>query len=358
MGLSLNQHKAAITKRTIAKFSDATTPEYALGGFFPSKTTTEKMVSIEVRRNKRLIAADVQRGTRGNVNNFDRYSEKLYVPPFFKESFNFVDLDVYNVTFGQQTDPSPNQALSLINGATEHLLLLKQKIEGSKELQRSQVIQTGIVTMINGDNVDFKRNADSIPDLGAGNYWADSGVNPITSIEEGIKFIRQEGKSTSRRFNLILGGQAYTDLVNNPKFKELADIRNYNIITLGNNVFENRMGMNYQLSLVVKNGQLDIWTYDEFYENADGSYTEFIDQKNAVLLPQDFIGHHAHAGVPNILRDTTNAEFPEWIMQTAAEYNINNYVDPANLAHWFDVYSAPLAIPVSVDRMWCGKVVA
>lgn len=358
MGLTLNQHKENITKKVIGRFSDSVAPKSGLSVWFPSETSTSKQVSIEVERNRALIAVDVKRGTEGNLNTFENGTEKVYVPPFYKERFNFADIDVYERTFGAGSNPGVNDYASMLRTAGSKLNVLRNKIERAKEKQRAEALQTGIVTMVNGDSVDFKRQADSLVDLGAGNYWDAADTNPITDLEEGIKFIRQEGKSGSRSYDVIMGASVLGAFMNNAKIKESADLRHIKVLEIGTTRFEDATGLNFHGRLSLKNGNVDIWTYDDFYEDADGNNSEYISDNNVVLLPRDFVGKHAHAGVPAIIRDKQNAEFPEWISQVAAEYYINNYVDARAASHMFEIMSAPLAIPFSVDRVWTAKVLA
>jgi len=356
MAITLNQHQSNITKQIIGRFSDKVAPKLGLSVWFPSTTTNSKQVSIEVRRNRALIAADVKRGTSGNLNEFGKGTEKIYVPPFYKEKFDLAALDVYERTFGQNMQPGENEYVNMLSQADEKLGALKEKIDRSKELQRSQALQTGIVTMNNGDNVDFRRKADSIVDL-SGTPWSGA-ANPITDIEEGIKFIRQEGKSASRSYDLIMGASVVGAFMSNAKIVESADLRHIKVLDIGTTKFEDATGLNFHGRLSLKNGNVDLWSYDDFYENDDESYSGYIDDKNVVLLPRDFIGKQAHAGVPAIIRDKSNAEFPKWISQVAAEYYINNYVDDQHAAHIFEILSASLAVPFSVDRVWTAKVLA
>lgn len=359
MAITLNQHKEHVTKKIIGRFNDYTAPKLGLSTFFKSETTTSKEVSIEVERNRNLIAVDVERGTAGKHNNFDRHTEKIYTPPFFKEKFNFSELDVYNRTFGEGLSPNATDYVRMIRTADQKLRILQAKIDRAKELQRAQALQTGIVQMKNGDNIDFKRKASSIVDLGAGNYWDGvTGQTILNDISEGVKFVRQEGKSVSRMYDFVMGAEVLGTITGNEDIQKMLDNRNLNIGAIGTTQFNDVTGFNYHGRLSLKNGTIDLWTYDDTYELDNGTHKQYIDENKAVLLPRDFVGKHAHAGVPAIIRDKANAEFPQWIKQIAAEYYINNYVDPKITAHMFDISSAPLAIPFSVDRIWTVQALA
>ena len=41
-----------------------------------------------------------------------------------------------------------------------------------------------------------------------------------------------------------------------------------------------------------------------------------------------------------------------------SEMHLDNYIDQVKMAHWFRLRSAPLAIPVSIDRIFTYQVLA
>jgi hypothetical protein len=358
MAITLNQHKQAITSRIIATFSDAMPPKMGLSGFFPSETTSDKQVGIEIERNRQLVAVDVQRGTDANMNNFSQYTEKLYEPPMYLEGFNFADLDRYNVTFGERNNPSASDAFNMINQANRKLTILRSKIERAIEKQRAQALQTGIVQLKNGDNIDYKRKAASIPVLSGTDVWNDAGSNPLTDLETGCKFIREEGLSAGSTINAIMGRDAFREFMNNAAVKDQADIRRIDRVNLGFPQLNNVTGLGFHGQVSVYDFVVNIWTYSDTYEEIGGAKTPYIDVKNVVLIAEDFEARTAFAGVPAIIRDLSNAEYPEYIQQQEAEFYINNYVDPTKKAHMFDIGSAPLAIPVSIDRVYTVQVLA
>ncbi len=359
--ITLNQHRENITKKIIGRFSDTMPVKPGLSIWFPSETTAAKQVSIEVERNAGLIAVDVERGTEGNLNTFGKSTEKIYIPPYFNEMFNFSDLDVYQRTFGQGVDPRVSDYKSMILTANTKLNILRNKIERAKQLQRAQALQTGIVTMKNGDSVDFKRKASSIVDLGSGSYFGESGVDILKTIAEGINFIKRDGKSASSQFDLIIGSRVLPVIQSDDAILKQLDNRNVSIGSLGSR-FNDVSGLHFHGQLTTRNGVVNLWSYEDYYEERQSNGTlvqkEYIDDDKIILLPKDFIGKHAHAGVPAIIRDKSNAEFPDYIRQMEAEYYTNNYIDPRSKAHMFEIMSAPLAIPFSVDRVWTAKALA
>lgn len=356
--ITLNQHREHITKRIISTFSDDAPVRSGFGAFFPSITTIEKQVGIEVERNRQLIAVDVQRCTDPKRNTFSLSAQKLYVPPYFDEAWDFTSCQRYDVTFGHKTNPSASDAINMINEASRRMATLKRKIERAIQLQQAQVLQTGIVTMINGDNIDYKRKALSIVvKVGADLWDASTGV-PLDDLGVAGTFLREEGLSGGAALNCIMGSAAWTAFINNPQVKTTADFRRINRLDIGMPQFDGTTGLVFQGQIGTADYTVNLWTYNEVYENSAGTKVRYLDINKVIILPEDFVGKQAFAGIPAIMRDKNNAEFPEWISPVEAEFYINNYIDPFKKAHWFEIASAPLAIPVSVDRIYTLQVVA
>ena len=354
MPITQNQHKENISKLTIAKFSDRKSPKLGLSGFFPSKTSIEKMVSIEVRRNRQLIAVDVERCTDPNLNTFSKYTEKMFLPPFFNEAFDFTQCERYDVTFGQNTNPSPADAISMTQEATENLTALKEKIMRSIEKMRASVLQTGIVTLVNGDSIDFKRKAASLKVLAGTAKWdAPATADPIADFTTGMNFLREEGLSAGSTVNAIFGATALSNFLANAKVKELAEFRRINRIEINAPQFNEVTGMVFHGQIAFADYIANLWTYNDFYEEANGTKTRYIDATNVILLPDDFEGVTAYAGIPAVFG--VQGGEGQMIRPVKAEFWAQNYVDQKKKAWWFEIASAPLPIPVSIDRMYTIK---
>ncbi|RKZ46225.1 MAG: hypothetical protein DRQ58_09035 [Gammaproteobacteria bacterium] len=350
--ITLNQHRNGITQAAIARYSDDAPVRAGLSPFFPSQTTTAKQVSIEVERNRQLIAVDVQRSTDPNRNTFSKSTEKLFVPPFYNEAWDFTSMDRYDVTFGVNAAPSHQDAVNMITYAANRLASMRAKINRAIELQRAQAVTSGIVQLVNGDNIDYKRKAASVGAVVASGNWTASTGDPAKDIEVGCNFLREEGLSSVSNVHCILGQDAFSAFMNNDAIKEKADFRRISRLELGMPQFDNVTGLVFHGQLGTADYKVNIWTYNEFYEAANGDKTKYIDADKMILIPEDFKGTTAYAGTPLIVRDLGNAEYPAYISQNEGEFTVNNYIDQVKKAHWFEIASAPLAVPVSVDRLY------
>lgn len=349
--MTLNQHRAGVTQALIDLFKDSVDVKSGFEAFFPSKTTRTKAVKIEVQREGRKVAVDVLRCTNGNRNKFSRSTEKIFIPPFYKEFFDFTSCESYDVSFGIGTAPNETIGRDLLTDAQEKLNSLKNKIKRAIELQRSQVLQTGIVQLKNGDNIDFKRKAESIvTKTVSGEKWtATTTSDPVKDLQAGCEFLRQTGKSGSGVVNAIMGANAFNNYKLSNKVKEEADIRNINRGELNMPILDGVSGLAYQGQVGAGDFIVNIWTYNETYENENGDEVRYLDTNTVVMLPLDFKGWTAFAGLPAVMGDAVTGQF---VGQVESEYMAYDVIDQVKMSWEYYLMSAPLVVPVSVDRIY------
>lgn len=354
--IPLNQHKALITKKILRVFTDEKAVQSGFAGFFPAQTTIEKQIGIEVERNLQKIAVDVQRCTDPVRNIFSKSTEKLFEPPFFNEAFDFTECERYDVTFGNHTNPSSSDALNMIKQSNKRIQKIKNKILRATELQRVQILQTGIVIFKNGDNIDYKRKAASLKVLAGAALWDAATGDPMKDLKDAGSFLRDEGLSTDNTLNAIMGEGAFEAFISNDTVIAKANLRRIDRIDVQAPQFNKASGMAFQGKFSAGDFNVNVWTYNATYHNAANVVTKYLDTENVVVLPGDFEGITAYAGIPAIKRDKANAEFSQFISMIESDMYLDNYIDQVKMAHWFRLRSAPLCVPVSIDRIYTVKV--
>lgn len=355
MAITLNQHRAGVTQTLIAVFSDSKTPKQGLASLFPSVTTDSKYVSIEVERSLQLVAVDVQRCTDPERNVFGNFTEKIFMPPYFNESFDYTSCERYDVTFGRGNAPTKIDLQFLIRDAKAKLLILKNKILRAIEIMRAQVVTTGVVLLRNGDSVDFKRKAASMPVLTGTNQWNNAASKPLTDLENGMDFLRDEGLSSGTSVNAIMGKSAYNNFVSNAQVKEQAEWKNIKRVEINMPQFDNVRGMVYQGQIGTTDYIVNLWTYNEKYVDPTDNVTlkNYINTNDVILVADDFVGKTAFAGVPAIFEK----DGQEYIAQMEGEFYVNDVIDQIKKSWLFMISSAPIPIPVSVDRIYTLRTV-
>lgn len=348
MPISLSQHRAGITQTVVGRFSDAQRPKAGLGAFFPRETVATKAVSIEVERNRRLVAVDVQRCTDGNRNIFSTSTEKIFIPPFFSEFFDFTACQAYDITFGRGVAPSKMDAKTLAQSATSYLEILRDKIERAILKQQAQVLQTGVVTLKNGDSIDYKRKAESMVTLaGAAKWDAPTTAKPLTDLKNAVNFLRDTGLSSAVMVDAIMGTAAFAAFMSSNEVKEQADWKNIKRVDLGMPKYDNVTGMVFQGQIAAGDYMINIWTYIDSYEENGTSY-RYLDTDKVVVLPDDFEGKTVFAGIPMVFGDPVTGQY---IAPQQGEYVFHDVIDQIKRVWDFYLESAPLVIPFSVDRI-------
>jgi hypothetical protein len=353
MPITLNQHRASITQSVIALFSDDQTPMEGGAYFFPPETTADKQVSIEVERNRLTVAVDVTRYD-ANRNTFSKSTEKIFVPPYFNEFFDFTATERYDVTFATiQSGGNPNvyDLQKLIKSGYGYAIKLKNKIARAKELMRWGVLVTGVATLVNGDSINFNRQAGSMVQLTGTAVWsALDTATPLADFDAGALFLRQEGLSISPTIKVIMGRTALSNFINNTSVQNSAKFFNQIVRTnIEMPILDKVTGFVRQGQVSGTNHIYEIYTYVGQYENPDGTKSDYLDPNTVVMLPDDFVGVTAHAGVPSIMGDAVNGQI---IAPMEGEYYTRDIIDQVRLTWDFYVSSAPVPIPVSVDRIY------
>lgn len=342
-----SQARAQFTQALIDVYKEIVPVKNFLRSFFPNKESGSKYLSIEVSRGFELIASDVLRGTEGNRNIFGKSTEKIFLPPYYREFFDMTDLDLYDVLMGQE-NISEVQFGELLAQASEKLMQLQNKIERAYELQCAQVLESGIVTLASGDNIDYFRDASSLVDL-SGTPWTTGTNNPYTNLLTGCNFLRTKGKSQGAVVNAIFGDEVLTAFLNNTIVKERAEVLNFSL-DMVREPQRNSVGGALHGRVSVGSYLVNIWTYPEYYEETAGTSIPFVDPKKVILLPENPRFRMGFAAVPQLIDGATR--------DVRGAYKVQEFRDERKAHHIIDIQSAGLAIPTAVDQIWTAQVVA
>ena len=346
--IGLDAARGALTNAIVAIYTETTTVSSFLRSFFPASFSPTKLISFEVKRVTEKIAVDILRGTGTNLNKKSRSTLKTMEPPLYGEGFNVNELDVYDSAFGT-LDPALMAQLAV--QSAEELIDIRNMIERSYEKQCADVLNSGVITLSSGDNIDFKRKAGSMVDGGAGTYWTVATVDPMVALQASAQFIREEGKVQGGIYNVIMGGSALNAMLNNPKFQAKYDLKE---VKLGEIHEPQRMSTGGTLHGRVSAGSymFNIWTYPEGYRNASNVFTKYIPDTDFITLPEVTNFKTSHALVPQLPGMTP-------MRQTeGGAYVFNEYVDMKNRNHTQEILSAGVALPLAIDTIYTQKVTA
>lgn len=348
MNISAQDARGLFTRMVVDVYIEKILPKSFLRSFFPTVESATKLISIEVQRGFEKVAVDVFRGSEGNRNTFGNSTEKTFLPPFYREYFDATDMDLYERIAGTGSIDM-GVFTQFLNSVAERLIMLTAKIDRAYELQCSQVLETGIVTLNNGTNIDFKRKAASKVDLGAGNYWTSGSVDPNVALESGADFIRQVGKSQGAIVNLLMGSEALSAFLSNDIVKDRAKFVQYGL-DMVTPAQRDSVGASFHGEVSFGSYRGRLWSYPEFYDNTAGDSTPYLNPKNVIFLPEKPQFKLAYAAVPQLLDESAAPK--------QGAYLVSEFKDLRNAAHIFDIKSAGIAVPVAVDQVYTAQVVA
>ena len=346
--IGLDAARGAFTNAVVAVYRETIEPMSFLRSFFPSTYSRTKLISMDIKRGTEKVAVDILRGTGSNLNTKSRSTLKTLEPPLYAEAHNVNELDVYDTAFGTL---DPALMAQLATDSAETLAELRNKIERAKEKQCADVLKSGVITLVSGDNIDFKRKAESMVDGGSGTYWTVNTVDPVVALQAGGDFIRQKGKAQGGVYNVIMGASAFNAMINNTIFKAKYDLKN---IDLGAIQMPQRNAVGGTLNGQVSAGsyKFNVWTYAEGYEDSNGDFVKYIDDTDIIILPEVTKFKFAHGLVPQLpgMAPLNNMD--------SGVYLMNEYVDPKNRNHVQEILSAGVALPVAIDQIYTQKVTA
>jgi hypothetical protein len=356
MALSISQLRGVFKTAYMKVYSESIPAPSFLRSFFKKQIYNSLTVQLEVERGTETIAADIVRGARGERNTFSVGTAKEFLPPYYKLYFDATQLDHYDNVIGQNaTGRAITQAGLLGKSAAKKTVELRKKIERRIELQAGQVFDTGVVTLENGDDVDFKRKAGSLVDLvGSGGYWTVAATDIESQLIAGMEFIRKQGKNGTPEANLVMSGASWIDVKKSDYFKNTANFQQVSLIDI-KMPQTSAFGAGYHGVITAGAYKIHVWTYDEVYEEPVGTFKRYMPANKAVLIPVKGTQFEtAYTAVPSVMK----ANGREFIGQVSGDYILYDNVDKNNMAHYFYVMSAPINIPISVDMIYTMQVSA
>ena len=359
MSIPIEQHSTTMAKKVVAKFAEDIPVRSGFAGFFPSETTPTLLVDVEVQRDNDTIAVDVQRFTEGNKSKATRSSQHTYEPPFFKEDYDFARDEVYmnTVAFGATNIPNANKAIAL--NALKNVRKNKKRIERAIRKQMADVLQYGVVTLKNGDSIDYRRKAESMVDLNVNStYWSDPAAKPAEDLGLAMRFLRDTGNVTGSTINAVMRTDAMNAFLGNASIEAILDSRRMDRAKIDMPQFNEATGMAFHGQIAAGDFTLNLWTYNEKYTDANGDTQHYLERENVVILPSDFQGKLIFGGLPYMRKAKIGGADAKLPGVMEADYLLRAYDDEKTISSTLELTSAPLVVPFTIDKFYTMKVLA
>lgn len=363
MAISIQDHSALLTKKVVGKFEEMISVRTGFAGWFPEETTPTLEVDVEVQRDNDLIAVDVVRFTDGNKNKSSKVSEHKYIPPYFKEDYDFQRDQVYMNTIALGVGMENAQVNRVLaENAVKQVTKNRDKVVRAIRKQQADVLQTGIVSLSNGDNIDYRRKAASMVNVDtAGDYWSVSAsATPITDIRKGMVFLRNVGNSGGSAVNVIMRSAALEAFLATTQVKEQGTnvIQQIQRININMPQFDGVSGFAFHGQIAAGDFNVNLWTYNEKYTDANGATQYYLAENLVVMIPDDFQGKTVFGGLPTMNTTTIAGASVDVPGIVEAQYLIRSYSDKKTMSSTIELTSAPLVVPFTIDKIYTMQVLA
>jgi hypothetical protein len=344
-----------LMKKMIQSFSDQlnTFPTFFLSNLFgknPSEISVSdsEVVEIDIERFDEKIAVDVTRGGEGNLNTYGKYSTKLYAPPLYNEYTNLAASQLTKRLPGQSPYETVNKQANAISILFKSQFEVAKKIMRAMELQASQALFTGKIVFKNADTMDFKRK--DTHNITPTISWDADAADPLKDLDLACKVNRIDGKVVSNI--AIFGGDAWDAFLRNSKVLDLLKNRRIELGVISP-TYDPKSGAVYQGTIKTGNYQLELYTYDQYYKDANNNVKTYVPSKQVLVLDSKARLNKSYGAV-DILMEAEAAyralnipvipmTFPGTLVQYSYAERESNLI--------VGVKSAPILIPTQIDAI-------
>lgn len=356
-----------VTKRMISAYIQMAQPTLFLSGLFQSRPEnfhSSEEVEIDIVRSDEDVSIAIQDLSTGyRMNSEDLYTNKGFKPPIHKEAISLNAFDLIKRMPGQNPFESPDFRANVISRMFNGMTKVERKIRRAIELQASQVLQTGKVTLTDAAgaalyDLDYKPKATHFPT--AGTSWASAtGAQKIADISALAELVRDDGLADPDQ--LIMGIDAFENFISDSEIQKRFDIRRIDLGTIAPMEMRGNGG-NYRGIVEIGNYRYDVWTYGGRYKDPQtGNKVQFLDAGKIIVrassgrLDATFgaipnIGSLMGGGASNLL-----PELPGRVtnVQGGMDLFTNAWLSNDGEQLFGGVGARPLMIPTAIDTYGC-----
>jgi hypothetical protein len=343
-------------------FTQMRSPSGFLTRFFtvkPGGIYNGDKVAIDIQRFGEDVAIAIKKCTGPNLNDFDEFTTKEFEPPSYGEGFPLNVCDLLNRMAG--VDPFSaarvEYAAQMVAMMVQGFALVDDKIKRAVELQASQILQTGILTLTDSAGatvytLDFKPKATHFPTVGVD--WDNASSDPLGDLQALAKVIRSDGKINADR--LVFGDVALNNFLKHADVKEFLDNRRIDIGEVAPQFTDS--GATFYGFVWVGSYRFEMWTYpDTFKDPQTGSPIEYVAPDKVIMTSSRTRFDMTSARVPLPLGPDPRVAglLPGRLSSRSEAFDVtpNVYATPNGKQIMGELESRTLLIPVQIDGFGC-----
>lgn len=357
------------TAKLLLAYFQMAAPTMFFSGFFSTPAEnfhSSEEVEIDIVRSDEDVSIVIQDLSTGyRMNSEDLYTNKGFKPPIHKEAIPLNSSDLLKREPGNNPFEDVGFRTKLVQRMLRGMIKVERKIRRAIELQASQVMQTGVVTLRDKNGValytlDYKPKATHFPTAGV--LWNAAGADPLGDLKALCEVIRNDGLSDPDQ--LIMGCDAFEAFLKVPSVQEAYDNRRIDRGTISPMEMRGNGG-NYRGVVEVGNYRLDIWTYGGRYKDPQtGNKVQFMDPNKVIVRDSTARLDGTFGAIPNIGR-LLNAQGTNLLPELPGRFSnaqggmdlfTNVWLSPDGEEIFGGVGARPLMIPTAIDTFGCITV--
>lgn len=352
------------TIKMLKAYAPKAKPTMFLSGFFqtpPENFHASEEVEIDIQRTDEEVAVAIHDVSTGyNMNSSDLYTNKGFKPPVYKEATPINAADLLSRNMGDNPFADVTFRVKLIQRFFNSMQNVEQKVRRAIELQASQILQTGVVTLKNAAGadvytIDFKPKTTHFPT--AGTAWSDPGADIIGDINSLCEVVRNDGLEDPDQ--LLFGAGSFEAALKNDEFIKRFEARRADLGTISPMKVTGQGGQ-YRGTLEIGTYKLDIWTYGGRYKDpTTGDKVKYIADESVVVRSSMGRLDGTFGAIPNFNEMLGGAsilpEVPRRFAMGSKSIDLHTNVwKSADGDHLFGgIGSRPLLIPTAIDTFGC-----
>jgi hypothetical protein len=332
-----------------------------LSGFFQTPAENfynSESVTIDIQRGDRDVAPVIRDMSAGyNLSSHDLYTNKEFIPPIYKEGFPINAFDTIKRQVGQDPFQSPDFRGNAIRKSMMEWRRIIGRIRRAVELQASQVLQSGVVTLYDAEGVeaytiDYKPKATHFPTVTVS--WGDANDDPQTDLVNLCEAIHNDSFQTPDVS--IFSQTSFLAAMNSDNFRALFETRRIEQGTISGFDARGNGGI-YRGYLTVGNYKLDVWTYNGKYKDQAGDTVPFVQDDKVIVLASGARLDATFGAIPRIVPPDSRVlpYMPARLRSGSAGLDLhpNEWVDQQGENVFGGLATRPLLIPTDIDSYGC-----
>jgi hypothetical protein len=352
------------TKVMLEGYIQKAMPTMFLSGMFKPTFHNSQEIEIDIMRSDEDVSIAIQDlSTGARLNTVDDFTNKFFKPTLHREAVTISSDSLIQRSFGENPFASVDFAANTLKRALNAGQKLAPKIQRAIELQSSQVLQTGAVTLVDENgasmySINYNPKASHFPQVTTS--WSAGGSTPIADLNSLAEVIRGDGLSNPD--TLIMGSSAFENFLSNTTVKDRFDNRRLDLGFISQEFVGN--GGTRQGTISIGDYRFEIWTYNGRYKDPQtGNSTKFIDDNKVVMLSSGARFDAAFGRIPRFSNIVDPRVPRELLTRVSSETSM------IDMQHWawfnqdatgltIEVGTRPLMKPTAIDTYGCLNTVA